>query len=65
MEIQLTFSALSLCAAMGGCAACKGTLVDGEVAMEEPNCLTPRERESGAVLACCSRPLTPGRLEIV
>jgi ferredoxin-NADP reductase len=41
--------------AMGGCAACKVRLCDGEVEMEEPNCLTSQEREQGYVLACVSR----------
>jgi ferredoxin-NADP reductase len=41
--------------AMGGCAACKVKLCDGDVEMEEPNCLTAKEREQGYVLACVSR----------
>jgi ring-1,2-phenylacetyl-CoA epoxidase subunit PaaE len=41
--------------AMGGCGACKVRLCDGEVEMEEPNCLTSLEREAGYVLACVSR----------
>jgi len=41
--------------AMGGCAACKVKLCDGVVEMEEPNCLTAKEREQGYVLACVSR----------
>ena len=45
--------------AMGGCAACKVRLCDGEVEMEEPNCLTSGEREEGYVLACVSRLRTP------
>lgn len=50
--------------AMGGCAACKGKLVSGEVRSEEPNCLLPAERAEGFVLTCCSRPLGPARVEI-
>jgi ferredoxin-NADP reductase len=41
--------------AMGGCAACKVKLCDGEVEMDEPNCLTADERARGYVLACVSR----------
>lgn len=50
--------------AMGGCGACKGRLVEGRVAMEEPNCLTPTERSQGLVLTCCARPLEAARVEI-
>jgi ferredoxin-NADP reductase len=49
--------------AMGGCAACKATLVTGEVRMDEPNCLSPSERAQGQVLTCCSRPLGSARIE--
>lgn len=48
--------------AMGGCAACKCRLVSGEVVHEEPDCLSPEEREDGWILACSSRPL--GNVEI-
>lgn len=41
--------------AMGGCAKCKVRLRDGDVEMEEPNCLTADERAGGYVLACISR----------
>ena len=49
---------------MGGCAACKVKLVDGDVAMEEPNCLTAEEREQGYILACVSRPTKRCRVEV-
>lgn len=51
--------------AMGGCAACKCKLAEGEVVMDEPNCLTDRERADGWILACSSRPRGPVRLEVV
>ena len=41
--------------AMGGCAACKVKLCEGDIEMEEPNCLTAKERGQGYVLACISR----------
>lgn len=41
---------------VGGCGACRVRLLDGTVTMEEPNCLTPAEREAGWVLACVGRP---------
>lgn len=43
---------------MGGCGACRVRLVSGEVALEEPNCLTAEERASGVILSCVARPLT-------
>ncbi len=51
--------------AMGGCAACKVLCTSGEIVMDEPNCLTPAERESGAVLTCVARPLGPVTLEVI
>jgi ring-1,2-phenylacetyl-CoA epoxidase subunit PaaE len=44
---------------MGGCGSCRLTLCEGQLRMEEPNCLLPEEREQGKVLACISRPLSP------
>jgi len=50
--------------AMGGCAACKCKLVEGEVLMEEPNCLSDAERADGWVLACVSRPMGAANVEV-
>ncbi|WP_106094820.1 ferredoxin--NADP reductase [Enhygromyxa salina] len=50
--------------AMGGCAACKVELVDGEVIQREPNCLDPAERERGYVLACVANPVTACRVRL-
>ena len=47
---------LSFSCTMGGCASCRVRLVEGEVEMEEPNCLTEAERERGECLACVARP---------
>jgi ring-1,2-phenylacetyl-CoA epoxidase subunit PaaE len=49
--IEMPFSC-----AMGGCGACRVRLTDGEVQMEEPNCLSRAEREQGYVLICVGRP---------
>lgn len=49
--------------AMGGCAECRLRLVEGEVGMEEPNCLTSSERDDGYVLTCVGWPLGPVILE--
>jgi ferredoxin len=50
--------------AMGGCGACQVTLLEGEVRMEEPHCLTREERARGRVLACVSRPVSPVKVEL-
>ncbi|KIG15651.1 Flavodoxin reductases (ferredoxin-NADPH reductases) family 1 [Enhygromyxa salina] len=50
--------------AMGGCAACKVELVDGEVIQREPNCLDPAERARGYVLACVANPTTACRVRL-
>jgi ferredoxin-NADP reductase len=49
--------------AMGGCAECRVKLVDGEVALDEPNCLTAAERDDGWVLTCVGWPATDATLE--
>lgn len=40
---------------MGGCGACRVKLIEGEMVMEEPNCLTPQERADGYMLICIGR----------
>ena len=49
---------------MGGCGACRVRLTAGDVVMDEPNCLTAREREKGYVLACQSRPTGDITIEV-
>ncbi len=49
---------------MGGCAACKVRLCDGEVEMEEPNCLSTAERKQGYVLACVARVRSPATIAL-
>lgn len=49
---------------MGGCGACKCKLVSGEVAAEEPNCLSADEARRGLVLTCVSRAAGPVTLEV-
>jgi len=51
--------------AMGGCGACRVRRAEGEVQMEEPNCLSRAEREQGYVLTCVGRPLTQSKIEVV
>jgi len=58
-NVEMPFSC-----AMGGCAACKVKLVSGEVASEEPNCLTKQERAEGWVLACVSRACGPITVDV-
>jgi ferredoxin-NADP reductase len=49
---------------MGGCAACRVKLVQGDVVSEEPNCLSAGERRDGFVLACVSRPSSTCTVEL-
>ncbi len=41
---------------VGGCGACRVRLVEGEVDLDEPHCLSAEEREAGYVLACVGKP---------
>ncbi|MEM7437740.1 MAG: ferredoxin--NADP reductase, partial [Myxococcota bacterium] len=50
--------------AMGGCGACRVKRREGDVRMEEPNCLSRAEREQGYVLTCVGRPMTQSRIEV-
>jgi ferredoxin len=50
--------------AMGGCGACRVHRAEGEVQMEEPNCLSRAEREQGYVLTCVGRPLTQSKIAV-
>lgn len=49
---------------VGGCGACACKRVEGEVSMDEPNCLTETERVSGAVLTCVGRARGAVTLEV-
>ncbi len=44
---------------VGGCGHCKVRVVEGKVALNEPNCLTPEERAAGYTLACSAYALEP------
>lgn len=44
---------------VGGCGHCKVRIVDGQVRLDEPNCLTPDERSAGYTLACSACATTP------
>ena len=57
--------ALPFSCQLGGCGACKVRLVEGEVAMEEPNCLSASERADGLVLTCVGRPKGQVKLEVL
>lgn len=43
---------LNFSCTVGGCAACRLKVISGEVAVDEPNCLTDRERADGYILSC-------------
>lgn len=50
-QVPLRFSCT-----VGGCGACRIRLRSGEVALDEPNCLSGEERAEGFVLCCVGRP---------
>jgi ring-1,2-phenylacetyl-CoA epoxidase subunit PaaE len=57
LEAGLAASApMAFSCGVGGCGACRVRLVDGEVDLEEPHCLSDEERRAGYVLACIGRP---------
>lgn len=41
---------------MGGCGQCRLKLASGEVVMDQPNCLSRAEIETGYILSCCAYP---------
>jgi ferredoxin-NADP reductase/predicted pyridoxine 5'-phosphate oxidase superfamily flavin-nucleotide-binding protein len=49
---------------VGNCADCVVKLRGGEVAMSEPNCLTPRQKADGYILTCVGRPLSAVTVDI-
>jgi ferredoxin-NADP reductase len=49
---------------VGNCGDCMVKLRGGEVAMNGPNCLTPRQQADGYVLTCVSCPLSKVTLDI-
>ncbi|WNV87125.1 2Fe-2S iron-sulfur cluster-binding protein [Umezawaea sp. Da 62-37] len=49
---------------VGSCGDCMVKLRTGEVAMNGPNCLTPRQKADGYVLACVGCPLSKVTLDI-
>ena len=50
--------------ALGGCGACRVRREEGEIQMEEPNCLSRAERDQGYVLTCVGRPLTQSKINV-
>lgn len=49
---------------VGGCGACRVLLVEGDVELEEPNCLSDAERAAGYVLTCVGRPCGACTVEV-
>lgn len=49
---------------MGGCGACRCRATSGEVAVDEPSCLSEAERAEGLVLTCVGHALGPVTLEV-
>jgi ferredoxin len=42
---------------MGGCGTCRSKLLEGQVDLKQPNCLSDEEAAQGYILPCVSRPL--------
>lgn len=57
-------AAMPFSCTMGGCGACKVRLDSGQVALQEPNCLTAEERAAGYILACIAAPCTQVVVEL-
>jgi len=49
---------------VGNCGDCMVRLRTGEVAQNEPNCLTPRQKSDGYILTCIGYPLSKITLDI-
>jgi len=49
---------------LGGCGACRVRLVEGDVHLDEPHCLSAEELAAGMVLTCVGRPASPVVLEV-
>ncbi|MFK7999168.1 MAG: 2Fe-2S iron-sulfur cluster-binding protein [Polyangiales bacterium] len=49
---------------VGGCAACKVKLVEGEVRHDELSCLSDEEKRQGYVLACCAEAASSCTIEL-
>ena len=55
--------ALPFSCTVGGCAHCRIQVLQGRVAINEPNCLSTEERAAGYTLACSAYALEPVTLE--
>lgn len=51
--------ALEFSCTVGGCGHCRVRVSEGEVLLDEPNCLSPEERAAGWTLACSACATTP------
>jgi ferredoxin len=49
---------------VGGCGTCRVRVLQGDLAMDEPNCLSDQERAEGYVLACIARPASSCVVEV-
>jgi ferredoxin-NADP reductase len=57
-QVPLEFSCT-----MGGCGSCIALLEQGEVRMDEPNCLSATERAQHKILTCVAHPISPCQVE--
>lgn len=57
--VQLDYSC-----ATGACGTCVARLVEGEVQLDEPHCLSAAERKQGMILPCVSRATSACQIEV-
>ena len=50
---------------VGGCRTCMVKLSSGQVVMDEPNCLSPRELKDYKLLSCVAYPIEPVTIEFI
>jgi ferredoxin len=50
---------------LGGCGACRVKVVQGRVDMDEPTCLSDRERADGYALACVGCPSSSSNADTI
>lgn len=65
LESGLALSAdMQFSCTMGGCGRCRIKILQGDVEMDEPNCLTAEEHTARYALSCITRPLSAVEFEI-
>ena len=58
------YASLPFSCGMGNCGECRVKLLQGQVNMSEPNCLSALDKEQGLILTCVARPSTDVTLQM-